>query len=153
MVFMGSTHLERLFDDDAERGRIPFRNAQLEMIVHTVRRDIDMLVQRLVSEIEIESDPAPPLGKPLGQLDEIPPPEQNRRIIVESMAVRTAVELCGVNRHAARPQAVNGSFDEFETVLDRSEMFERAGRPAEIEAAAKISIDGRHVHEAEIDQT
>ncbi len=81
--------------------------------------------------------------------EEIPPAEQHRGGVVERVAVRAAIELGGCT---ARPPGTRQSTErsmKSSPSPDRSQMLERASRPAEVEPFGEVPVNRVHVHETE----
>ena len=87
--------------------------------------------------------PDPPL-----HFQDVSPAEDDGRGVIDGIRVGEQVELGGVYRHPARLEAVEHPVDEPHPLLDRPEVFDRAGRPAEVEVP-QVRGDGVHVLEPE----
>jgi hypothetical protein len=119
------------------------------MPVLPVGRQIDVTIERLLALIIFE------LGDRMALRDhvhcqslEIRAAEQHGCLVVDRVVVRGEVQLGGVDRDPADLEAAHRRVDEIQPGLDRSEMLQRAGRPAEIEIV-QIRGDGVHVDRAE----
>src|SRR6266516_1163248 len=88
-------------------------------------------------------------AEPVAQGLDLRPGEQDAPALSHGVRLARQVELGRVDREAARPQAVQGTFDEAARELGAAHVLERAEGPAEIESSFEIGGHVVHVHGAE----
>src|SRR5436309_1747381 len=79
------------------------------------------------------------------------PLKQNGWPVIDRHIVIHEIEFCRMNGDAAGLEDVDRLVDEIDAGFDRSQVFERANRPAKI-IVPQIVGDGGHIYVAEIDQ-
>jgi hypothetical protein len=109
-----------------------------------IGRKIDESVERLVAGIEIQRGHMVAVTfQTLSELSEVSFLEENGNPVVDGLLVVKEIILRRMHGNATRPESVQRVFDEIEPLLDRTNMFQCANRPAKIIVA---QVRGYHVH-------